>query len=203
MIKPELDLCLGYELELCREAVRLTKEQRKSIQQAMWGARDQQHRLENWSISSNSKARKVLSHPRMRRSLRWKGASNRWRTGSTSVPDRHAAKGVRQRPSQLQHSWHCWLLRRPRRPVQRQRPWLEQSPTSKRKASEHIARSEHSNFQGGLHGEEDDQSRVVLFASKSLLFLQRKCADTACTRPHVFVACGGPRPYDDCRCAQA
>ena len=45
MIKPEWDLCLGYELELLREAVELTKEQRMSIQQARWAAfHDQQTR---------------------------------------------------------------------------------------------------------------------------------------------------------------
>ena len=50
VIKPEWDLCMGYELELRRETMRLTKEQRMSIQQAMWASyRDQQHRLENWS----------------------------------------------------------------------------------------------------------------------------------------------------------
>ena len=50
VIKPEWNLCLGYELELRREAIRLTKEQHVSIQRAMWAAHlDKQHRLENWS----------------------------------------------------------------------------------------------------------------------------------------------------------
>ena len=48
VVKPEWTLCVGYELELRKEAIRLVREQSMSIQQAMWTAyRDQQHRLEN------------------------------------------------------------------------------------------------------------------------------------------------------------
>ena len=50
VVRPEWTLCIGYELELWKEAIRLTRGQSMSIQQAMWKAyRDQQHTLENWS----------------------------------------------------------------------------------------------------------------------------------------------------------
>ena len=50
VVKPEWTLCMGYELELRKKAIRLTREQSMSIQQSMWTAyRDQRHRLENWS----------------------------------------------------------------------------------------------------------------------------------------------------------
>ena len=68
VIRAEWSLRMGYELELRKEAIRLTKEQRMSIQQAMWTAyREKQHHLENWSNSWRSKPSEVTIHQKMRR----------------------------------------------------------------------------------------------------------------------------------------
>ena len=45
VVSPEWTLCVGYEPELREEAIRLIREKKMSIQQAMWTVcRDQQHR---------------------------------------------------------------------------------------------------------------------------------------------------------------
>ena len=50
VVRPDWSLCMGYELELRREAIRYTRERGMAIQEALWAAyHDEHHRLENFS----------------------------------------------------------------------------------------------------------------------------------------------------------
>ena len=49
IIRPDWSLCMGYEFELRKEALRLVREKGFSIQRALWGAyNNESHRLENF-----------------------------------------------------------------------------------------------------------------------------------------------------------
>ena len=50
VVRPEWCLCMGYEVELRREAVKYTRERSMAIQEALWAAHhNEHHRLENFS----------------------------------------------------------------------------------------------------------------------------------------------------------
>ena len=51
VVRPDWSLCMGYELELRREAIKCTREQGMAIQEALWAAyHNDHHRLENISF---------------------------------------------------------------------------------------------------------------------------------------------------------
>ena len=50
VVRPDWSLCMGYELELRREAIKYTRERGMAIQEALWSAyHNEHHRLENFS----------------------------------------------------------------------------------------------------------------------------------------------------------
>ena len=50
VVRPDWSLCMGFELELRREAIKYTRERGMSIQEALWAVyRNDHHRLENFS----------------------------------------------------------------------------------------------------------------------------------------------------------
>ena len=50
VVRPDWSLCMGYELELRREAIKYTRERAMAIQEALWAAyNNEHHRLENFS----------------------------------------------------------------------------------------------------------------------------------------------------------
>ena len=208
VIRPEWDLCLGYELDLRREAVKLTKEQWMSIQQAMWAVY-RQHRQENLSnflkleskkgdessrdshIASLERRLKQMENKLNQRSRSSRGKGRRIESQAPVLPA----------PAQL-------TLAAPAAPQGDQ-------PKGKGRGKNNRGRRQGKN-QNTPSGQNIQTFRELINLKKRIhpewfqlppgvcfAFNQKKCTDTACTRLHVCVACGGPRPYEDCRCVQA
>ena len=203
VIKPEWNLCLSYELEIRREAIRLTREQRMPIQQAMWAAyRDQPHRLENWSnflkleskkVDESSKDAQIASLER-----RLKIMENRLIQRSRSPRGKGRALPA---PKQL-------ALAAPAAPQDGQAKGKARGKNNRRKGK--------GNHQRTPPGQNIQTFRELLTLKRvahpewlrsppGICFAlnEKKCTDAACTRPQRCVACRSALPYDYCRCVQA
>ena len=194
VIKPEWVLCMGYELELRREAIRLTKEQRMSIQQAMWAAyRDQQHRLENWSnfLKLESKRREESSKDAQIVSLKkcLKQMENRLNQRSRSP--RGKGRGKRSHtlalptPAQL-------ALPAPAAPQGGQSRGKERGKAVADEEKESIKIRPRARTSEELINRKQRTIPEWFRSPPGVFFAfnQKKCTDTARTRPHVCVACG-------------
>ena len=204
VIKPEWDLCLGYEMELRRKAIRLTKEHVDPT-----GDVGRLHRLEKWSNfleleskkgDESSKYSQIASLER-----RLKQRENRFSQRSRSPRGKGRGKGSQAQalpaPAQL-------ALPAPVAPQGGQSTGKGSGKNNRRQG-----KGKHRNTPSGQHIQ-DFRELITLkkaahpewFRSPPgvcFSFKQKKCTDAVCTRPHVCVACGGSRLYGECRCVQA
>ena len=198
VVKPEWTLCMGYELELRKESIRLVREQNMSIQQAMRTAyRDQQHRLENWSnflklehrASESAKDAQITALER-----RLKQMENRLNKRSRSPRGSGKSRG---KQAALPAPAPMLAL-----PAQAAQPKGQGKGKGQGKKGRGKGRGKQNaqNAQQGpniqtfrelLHSKK--RSRPEHFASPPgvcFAFNQKNCFDTACTRPHICVGAG-------------
>ena len=212
VIKPDWSLRMGYELELRKEAIRLTKEQGMAMKQAMWTAYgDQQHRLENWSNFLKLETKR--GHDSLKDAQiaalerRLKHLENRANQQRSRSP-RPVGRGRGRRNQALPAPGAVLALPAPPTPVAGQSKGKGHGKSSRDKGKG----KQQNTPQGQVIQTFQELLRVERATLPALAssgtgvcynFNQQMCSDAACARPHVCVGCGGPRPYEDCRCITA
>ena len=212
VIRPDWSLCMGYEHELRKEALRLAREKGFPIQHALWAAyNDSHHRLENFLNflkldkaedsdgdrrlqqlqSANQKLeRKVAELERAMRSRSPRGKGN---NRALPAPAQLALPG----PSQLS-------LPAPPTPKGR-----------KGKGKKGKGRGKGATSQGNTIPSFQELMKIRAGERPTLVpqatsqpgvcykYQSGRCNDTACPRAHICIGCGKLAGYDECKCLRA
>ena len=190
IIRPDWSLCMGYEFELRKEALRLVREKGFSIQRALWGAYrvedpDSERKLQQLQASNQKLEKKVAELERAMRSRSPRGKGNR--RGQLALPA----------PAQLAH---------PAPPTPKGGKGKGKKVKGRGKTP--LARGQQiPSFKALMNIKPADRPQLCAQAQNTpgvcFRFQEKRCVDAACSRAHVCVGCGNATGYDDCKCLRA
>ena len=208
IIRPDWSLCMGYEFELRKEALRLVREKGFSIQRALWGAyNNESHRLENFL---NFLKLDRVEDPDSERKLQQLQASNQKLEKKVAELERamrsRSPRGKGNRRGQLALSAPAQQLALPAPPTPK--GGKGKGKKGKGRAKTPLARGQQiPSFKALMNIKPADRPQLCAQAQNTpgvcFRFQEKRCVDAACSRAHVCVGCGNATSYDDCKCLRA
>ena len=201
VVRPDWSLCMGFELELRREAIKYTREKGLSIQEALWAVyRNDHHRLENFSnFLRPSDTPQSADKNKTVQALQKKVADLERQMRSRSPRGRNM-----QRALPAASSFSSQLASQPvstRKTKGKGKGKEKKGKSSNQGAPQHI-----QSFNQPMALHKDLRPRFFQQPSGSYVcfaFNGKQCTDSACARLHVCVGCGKAVPFDDCKCLRA
>ena len=207
VVRPDWSLCMGYELELRREAIKYTRERGMAIQEALWFAyHNEHHRLENFSnFFRLSGTPQVAEKDRQVQQLQMKVADLERQMRSRSPRGRNRQLALpASSSSQLGNFQSPAPVTQKNKSKGKGRGKGKSSGKSEGKSS---GPKQIQTFQQLIKMNKQTRPKFTAAHDEALgvcySFQEHKCNKNPCTRHHVCIGCGKGVPYNDCRCLSA
>lgn len=203
VIRPDWSLCMGYEFELRKEALRLVREKGFSIQRALWGAyNNDTHRLENFlnfmkldRLDDAEGDKKIQQLQNANQRLEKKVSDLERAMRSRSPRDKGNRKGQQYSlPAPAPYNAN------------------ETKTKGKGKGKKGKGRGKTNTGAGGQISTFSELMKIKA-PNRPNLCAQAKakpgvcfrwqssqCTEPSCPFTHVCIGCGGSSPYDQCKC---
>ena len=203
VIRPDWSLCMGYEFELRKEALRLVREKGFSIQRALWGAyNNDTHRLENFL--NFMKLDRLDDAEGDKKIQQLQNANQRL---EKKVSDLERAMRSRSPRGKGNRKGQQYSLPAPA-------PYNanETKTKGKGKGKKGKGRGKTNTGAGGQISTFSELMKIKA-PNRPNLCAQAKakpgvcfrwqssqCTEPSCPFTHVCIGCGGSSPYDQCKC---
>ena len=205
---PDWDICMAYELEIRREAVRLATEEGYSIERAWWSAyENDHHRMEHWQSflgvksGGSSSSSPAVDDPRDKRIALLEKKIGELSRQAQNARSR-SPRGNKNSRNQLALPAPAQMLALPAPAMQKKRSNKGKGKGRKNKGQQittfqalmDLPRNQRPKFTAA-----EQNAPGVCYA-----FQSNTCTRSPCSRSHVCIGCGKANVgYDACKCLSA